>query len=101
MFLWDHHCNNICKLLQLHTDVLLDMGHKVKPAILKSKGKGKEKATTPDGSDDEETQNLDVLVPLRSKSTVYPSYLSQYVPGSACHITYILFSYPYLNSLFL
>ena len=60
MFLRDHRCNNICKLLRLHTDVLLDMGNQVKPAILEGEGKGKEKALTPDGSDDDETRNLDV-----------------------------------------
>lgn len=44
-FLRDHRCNNICKLLRLHTDVPLNMGNSMKPPAI-PKGKGKEKATT-------------------------------------------------------
>ena len=58
-FLRDHRCNNICKLLWLHTDVPLHLGNKAKPAIPKGKWKGKEKAKpTSHDSDDEESSDV-------------------------------------------
>lgn len=63
-FLRDHRCNNICKLLRLHTDVPLLIRNKAKPASPKRRGKEKEKAKPTDNFADEESLDVSANGPV-------------------------------------